>query len=75
MRGSIRRRGESWEYNVDVGVAAAQRCTTCNGRFSVEHKQRGSCPKCGGQLNDTEERRRAIKGGFATGIVSCGRAV
>ena len=70
MRGSIRHRGEeragSWEYIVDVGMAAAQRCQSCNKRFWVERRPKESCPKCGGELNETEERRRAIKGGFAT---------
>ena len=67
MRGSIRRRGEhSYEYIVDVGTATAQRCQVCRRRFWVERKLRESCPKCGGELAETEERRRAIKGGFAT---------
>ncbi len=66
MRGSIRNRGPSWEYNCDIGAAAAERCCSCNRRFWVERKPRGTCPKCGGQLVETEERRRAIKGGFAT---------
>ena len=67
MRGSIRRRGTtSFEYIVDIGSAAAQRCQDCGRRFWVERKPRQSCPKCGGPLLETEERRRAIKGGFAT---------
>ena len=66
MRGSIRRRGDSWEYIVDIGAAAAQRCQDCNRRFWVERKPKESCPKCGGELTETEERRRAIKGGFRT---------
>jgi integrase len=67
MRGHIRRRGEgSFEYIVDIGSAAAQRCQACKRRFWVERKPRESCPKCGGALIETEERRRAIKGGFAT---------
>ncbi len=67
MRGHIRRRGErSFEYIVDIGTAEAQRCQTCNRRFWVERKPRESCPKCGGELVETEERRRAIKGGYAT---------
>ena len=69
MRGSVRHRGDeragSWEYNVDTGMAQAQRCRECNGRFWVEWRPRASCPKCGGKLVETEERRRAIKGGFA----------
>jgi integrase len=68
MRGHIRRRGEtgSWEYIVDVGRAAAQRCQSCGRRFWVERRARDLCPKCGGKLVETEERRRAIKGGFTT---------
>jgi hypothetical protein len=67
MRGHIRRRGEhSYEYIVDVGMASAQRCQSCRRRFWVERKLQESCPRCGGQLAETEERRRAIKGGFAT---------
>ena len=67
MRGSIRRRGKaSFEYIVDIGSASAQRCQDCGRRFWVERKPRECCPKCGGELVETEERRRAIKGGFAT---------
>jgi len=67
MRGSIRRRGKtSFEYIVDIGMASAQRCQGCGHRFWVERKLRECCPKCGGELIETEERRRAIKGGFAT---------
>ena len=67
MRGHIRRRGKtSFEYIVDIGTASAQRCQGCGRRFWVERKPRESCPKCGGRLAETEERRRAIKGGFAT---------
>ncbi len=67
MRGHIRRRGTtSFEYIVDIGTASAQRCQDCGRRFWVERKPRGCCPKCGGGLAETEERRRAIKGGYAT---------
>jgi integrase/predicted RNA-binding Zn-ribbon protein involved in translation (DUF1610 family) len=67
MRGHIRHRGKaSFEYIVDIGTASAQRCQGCGRRFWVERKPREACPKCGGQLVETEERRRAIKGGFAT---------
>jgi len=68
MRGHIRKRGNpgSWEYNVDIGLAAAQRCAACNKRTWIERKPLTKCPKCGGELIETEERRRAIKGGFAT---------
>ena len=67
MRGHIRRRGKtSFEYIVDIGSASAQRCQSCGRRFWVERKPRECCPKCGGELIETDERRRAIKGGFAT---------
>ena len=70
MRGSIRHRGDersgSWEYIVDIGTHAAQRCQRCNRRFWIERKPKGTCPKCGAATKETEERRRAIKGGFAT---------
>jgi len=68
MRGHVRRRGEpgSWEYIAGIGMAAAQRCTTCNKRFWIERRPKDVCPKCGGKLTETEERRREIKGGFAT---------
>ena len=66
MKGSTRRRGSSWEFNCDIGAAAAQRCQICNRRFWVERKSKESCPSCGGELCETEERRRAVKGGFRT---------
>jgi integrase len=68
MRGHIRRRGNSggWEYVIDVGMAAAQRCQSCGKRFWIARKAKPSCPRCGGMLTETEERRRATKAGFAT---------
>ena len=68
MRGHVRRRGKSgsFEYIVDIGPAAAQRCTVCNRRFWIERRSLESCPKCGGTLKETEERRRETKAGFAT---------
>jgi integrase len=68
MRGHVRKRGEpgSWEYIVDVGLAAAQRCTACNKRVWIERRPKEVCPKCGGELKETEERRRETKSGFAT---------
>ena len=42
MRGHVRHRGESpsgsWEYIVDVGLAAAQRCEVCGKRFWIERR-------------------------------------
>ena len=68
MKGHTRKRGESgsWEYIVDVGLAAAQRCTECNKRLWIERRPREKCPKCGRVLRETEERRRETKSGFAT---------
>jgi hypothetical protein len=34
-------------------------------RFWIERRPKESCPACGGQLRETEERRRETKGGFA----------
>ncbi len=68
MRGHVRRRGDpgSWEYIVDIGMHASQRCQTCNRRFWVERRPKQSCPTCGGKLTETDERRRETKAGFAT---------
>jgi len=68
MRGHVRKRGEpgSWEYIVDVGLAAAQRCKVCDKRLWVERRPKAKCPKCGNGLRETEERRRETKSGFAT---------
>jgi len=70
MRGHVRHRGESasgsWEYIVDVGPAAAQRCTACNKRVWIARRPKESCPRCGGSLRETEERRRETKAGFGT---------
>jgi integrase len=67
MQGHVRRRGKaSWEYIADVGLHPAQRCQTCHQRFWVERRLKVECPKCGGRLTETEERRRQTKAGFAT---------
>lgn len=68
MRGHTRRRGQpgSWEYIVDVGPAAAQRCERCTKRFWIERRPLKECPKCGGPLREAEERRRETKAGFRT---------
>ena len=54
VRGHVRHRGDeragSWEYIVDVGLHAAQRCPACNKRFWVERRPAKACPKCGGEL-------------------------
>jgi hypothetical protein len=66
-QGHIRKRApsRSWEYILDVGCYGAQRCQGCGRRFWIERRPKESCPACGGQLRETEERRRETKGGFA----------
>ena len=70
MRGHVRHRGGSssgsWEYIVDVGLAAAQRCESCHARCWSERRPKASCPRCGAALTETEKRRRETKAGFAT---------
>jgi integrase/predicted RNA-binding Zn-ribbon protein involved in translation (DUF1610 family) len=68
MQGSLRRRGPagSWEYLIDIGFQRAQRCGSCGKRFWVERRPRPTCPSCGGELVEADERRRQTKGGFAT---------
>src|SRR5450759_29221 len=67
MQGHVRKRGRaSWEYIADIGVHASERCQGCGRRFWIERRPRQVCPKCGGRLIETEERRRQTKSGFAT---------
>ena len=67
MQGHIRRRGAaSWEYTIDVGRAPAQRCRACGKRSWVERRPKETCPSCGGELTESDERRRETKGGFTT---------
>jgi integrase len=67
MRGHIRKRGkQGYEYIIDIGVMAAQRCQSCGKRFWVERRPKRSCPRCGGGLSEVEERRRETKAGFRT---------
>ena len=67
MRGHVRRRSPvSWEFIADIGLAAAERCQSCNKRFWVERRPKTTCPACGGRLIETEERRRQTMAGFET---------
>jgi integrase len=67
MRGHVRQRSNgTWEYIADIGVHAAERCSGCGRRFWIERRPKGVCPKCGGGMIETEERRRVTKAGFAT---------
>ena len=75
MRGHIRRRGKaSFEYIVDIGIASAQRCQSCNRRFWVERKpkeslsevrrpacrDRGAPPRDQGRLRHARECQAAL---------------
>jgi len=68
MRGGIRRRGEhgKWSFTIDLGIQPAQRCTSCGARSWVDRKAKATCPKCGGALRETRERRQQQVGGFET---------
>ena len=43
-----------------------QRCQSCGRRFWIERHPLERCSACGGELRETEERRRETKAGFAT---------
>jgi len=68
MKGGIRRRGEhgKWSFTIDLGVQPAQRCQACNERQWLARKRLTTCPKCGGELRETHERRQQVEGGFET---------
>ena len=67
-QGHIRKRqpAGTWEYILDVGTFAAQRCEGCGRRFWVERRPKEACPSCGSGLRETEERRRETKAGFTS---------
>lgn len=66
MRGHVRRRGSpgTWHIIYEVGIQPAQRCRGCNRRFWIERRPLAECPKCGGQLEETRERRQMTQSGF-----------
>ena len=66
MRGHIRRRGSpgSWTITYEVGRQPAPRCPVCNRRHWVKRRPLDACPKCGGELLTTAERRQKTEGGF-----------
>lgn len=67
MKGTTRKRGAGWEYQVDTGQHLAQRCLTCGKRVGwLSHARREACPKCGGPLTDRAERKLQSKAGFRT---------
>ena len=66
MQGHIRKRDGSstWTVTYEVGKQPAQRCAACDGRFWVDRRPLEACPKCGGELATTSERRQKTKSGF-----------
>ena len=68
MKGGVRRRGERglWSFTLDRGLQPAQRCLTCRHREWLAQKPLKACPACGGELQETWERRQDTNGGFAT---------
>jgi integrase len=66
MQGHIRKRDGSstWTVTYEVGKQPAQRCAACDSRFWVDRRPLDACPKCGGELVNTTERRQKTKGGF-----------
>jgi integrase len=62
MRGRIVSQGEGKKRRhyivVNFENHPAQRCIDCNSRLWVEVSRARSCPKCGGVLEDTRERRQ-----------------
>ena len=70
MRGHVRHRGDeragSWEYIVDVGLRGGAALHGLQQALLGRAPPAKACPKCGGELTETEERRRETKAGFAT---------
>lgn len=72
MQGGVRRRGDRFEYTVDLGRQPAQRCPACKAakrkptRWWLGRRALPACPACGGDLVDTLERREQTQGGFLT---------
>ena len=69
MQGGIRRpRGPhgTWSFVINLGPQPAQRCERCGHREWLRRVRLTACPKCGGPLRDTIERRQQVSGGFAT---------
>lgn len=69
MKGGVRRpRGPngSWSFTIDMGLQDAQRCALCKHRMWVGPERLEACPKCGGDLRVTRERRQVVQGGYPT---------
>lgn len=65
MRGSVRKRGSTWEYRLELGLQPKQRCRKCREEYWPDGRPLAACP-CGGQLEDVQRRRERTRGGFRT---------
>jgi integrase len=65
MRGHIKKRS-TWQFTVDLGLQALQRCPACRKRYWTKDGRLKRCPKCQGPLEDRLERRQEFHSGFAT---------
>lgn len=66
LKNNLRKRYGKWELVLDLGPQPAQRCVSCGARHWVDPERLPACPKCGGQLEETRERRQLFRSGFAT---------
>ena len=68
MKGGVRQRGKggAWSFTLYLGTPEAQRCVDCDHRAWVGTRRLERCPKCGGDLRDTNESRQFNEGGYPT---------
>jgi integrase len=73
MRGYVGRKKKqdgtplgTWFYTIDLGICQAQRCQICGKRVWPKRRPLPACPKCGGELKATEERRQVSHSGYRT---------
>jgi integrase len=71
MRGHVGRKAKedgtplgTWFYVIDMGTCQAQRCEACGKRVWPKRRPLPACPKCGGELHATEERRQVSHSGY-----------
>lgn len=63
MQGSVRQRGGSWEYRLELGLQPAQRCSVCGRVYWLDGRVHSVC-EFGGDLADVHARRQLSRGGF-----------
>lgn len=72
-QGTIRKRGDgTWGFRVEKGVQPVQVCEACRAakrrphRWWLEGKPKPDCPRCGGPLETTKDRRQDEVAGYRT---------